>query len=68
MDDGGDEVGCQECGSWSALLCVLCEMNRPTAGWGSHSQLTFVFRKPEGPGLPCLKSDTPMMKAAGPTS
>lgn len=29
---GGDEVGCQECGSWSALLCVLCEMNKPMAG------------------------------------
>lgn len=32
---GGDEVGCQECGSWSALLCVLCKMNRPMAGWGA---------------------------------
>lgn len=32
---GGDEVGCQECGSWSALLCALCKMNRPMAGWGT---------------------------------
>lgn len=34
---GGDEVGCQECGSWSALLCVLCEMNRPMVGLGLES-------------------------------
>lgn len=32
---GGDEVGCQECGSWSALLCVLCKMNGPVVGWGA---------------------------------
>lgn len=37
---GGWEVGCQECGSRSALLCVLCERNRATAGWDS-SQLQF---------------------------
>lgn len=36
-EGGGDEVGCQECGSWSALLCVLCEMNRPMAGLGLES-------------------------------
>lgn len=31
---GVDEVGCQECGSWSALLCALHKMNRSMAGWG----------------------------------
>lgn len=36
---GGDEVGCQECGSWSALFCVLCKMNRPMAGWGACQSL-----------------------------
>lgn len=30
---GGDEVGCQECGSWSVLLSALYEMNRSVAGW-----------------------------------
>ena len=46
---GGDEVGCQECGSWSALLCVLCKMNRPMAGWGASRAtvppLTCVLEK-----------------------
>lgn len=52
------------------LFCVFCVrwIGRRQAGVlvSCSSLLTFVL--PEGPGLPRLKSDTPMMKAAGPTS
>lgn len=56
VGSGVDEVGCQECGSWSALLCALWKMNRSIAGWvqaGYISPLTCMLEKTEGLGLVC---------------
>lgn len=48
MGSGVDEVGCQECGSRSALLCSLWKMNRSVAGWvqaGIHISIDLYVRK-----------------------